>query len=70
MPEGQGVGEREVLGQKYPRGHRRAAAVPLLSQKVPKGQLWQVTLEVAFVAALNIPRGQGVGALKRRLGSQ
>jgi hypothetical protein len=64
------MGEREVLGQKYPRGHRRAAAVPLLSQKVPKGQLWQVTLEVAFVAALYIPRGQGVGALKRRLGSQ
>ena len=64
------MGERDVLGQKYPRGHTRAAAVPLLSQKVPVGQLWQVTLEVAFVAALNIPRGQGVGALKGRLGSQ
>jgi len=60
----------EELGQKYPRGHRRAAVVPLLSQKVPIGQLWQVTLEVAFVAALNIPGGQGVGALKGRLGSQ
>ena len=64
------MGERKVLGQKYPRGHRRAAVVPLLSQKVPIGQLWQVTLEMAFVAALNIPRGQGVGALKGRLGSQ
>ena len=64
------MGDREVLGQKYPRGHRRAAEVPLLSQKVPIGQLWQVTLEMAFVAALNIPRGQGVGALKGRLGSQ
>ena len=64
------MGKRDVLGQKYPPGHTIAAAVPLLSQKVPMGQLWQVELEVAFVAALNLPMGQGVGALKGRLGSQ
>ncbi len=47
---------------KVPAGHGLQTAAPAAAEKVPRGHCAQVALEVAPVAALAVPGGQGTAA--------